>query len=211
MKSLGIIRIALDINALTEAELDKLVTGIVENGPNSPLCANQVIKDCVTALSGAQTKYSAAHTDTVTATQKLETLKSNEAELRVTLCTTLIQLKGLVETTGKKPGDVTSMGFTYLDRAVQSMLLPPPGIDVFYPKKGVGRAKVTAQQTGPKKHYEAQVCTEPTLTTWADIDGYGKSHWLKGYKSGTTLWARYRTIRGHAKSDWTAPVAVTIP
>jgi hypothetical protein len=212
-KVLGILRIMLDVAGLTETTLEELCTAILATAPQGTLYASSPpIQAGVAQLKAAQANYKTASAQVVTLDKQLVTAKQAEADLRVALLTVLVQLKGLVETTAKTEADVKGTGYTPLGKVPRTAAVAAPtGVDIFYPKKGHGRAKVSAQETGARRRYNAQICVGPTAQgPWTDLDGDGKSHWLT-FPPGTVLWVHYRTLRGHQKSDFCAAVCVTIP
>jgi hypothetical protein len=214
MKSatLNVQYIELDVSSLGEKDLADLVAAIIKSAPSSALVTgNPGLQACVDTIKAASGAYQTASGDVVTGEAKVAADKALAAEARGDLLVKLVQYRGLVETTAKTPADVLGTAFTPLERALPGPQQVPTGIDTFIPKTG-HRAKVSVQQTGTMKRYAAQVCVDPVAAAgWVDLEGYGKSHWLTGYKPGTVVWVRFASVRGHAKSDWCTPVAVTIP
>ncbi len=213
-QAMNIIRIGLDMNQLDDQGLEDLATAILQNAPQGTLyAANKSIQDCVTALGDSNSKFKTASTLVIADEAKLVTDKQAQADARAVLVTNLVQLRGLVETTAKTAADVKGTGYLPLEKAAPGALVIPSGVDIFYPKDGHNRAKVSAQQTGTtRSRYAAQLCPDPLAqNTWTDLKDDGRSHWLTGYKTGPVLWVRFRSVRGHERSDWCAPVSVTIP
>lgn len=209
----NVIHVGMDVSRLGEEGLKTLVSGILQTASQSTLYASSpVVQACVAALSVASAKHQAAEDAVIAAEAKLEVEKQNAIDAWLALMTSLVQYRRVVETTATSATDVTAAGFTPLTRAAPGAIAIPHGIDVFYPKKRRGRAKVTVQGEGRNRRYGAQICLDPlTQSAWTDLDGDGRSHWLTGYPSGTVVWVRFRAVRGHAKSDWCSPVCITIP
>lgn len=203
--------IALDVRALGEKGLETLVSGIIQSAPSSSLVAgNAALQGCVANITAASTASKSAIAAVILDEAKLAADKALEAQTTRDLVIKVVQYKGLVETTAKTALEVKGTAFTPLEKALPGPQEIPLGIDVYLAKKG-HKAKVSAQQTGTIKRYAAQVCIDLVANVWVDLEGYGKSHWLTGYKMGTVVWVRFATVRGHTKSDWCTPVAVTIP
>lgn len=210
---MNVIHVALDVNQLDDSDLEDRVSTILQTAPQGTLYASSpAIQACVGTMSMANDAYKAAGDVVVADKQKLVKDEQAVVDSRAALVTTLVQFKGLVETSAKNVAEVKGAGVAPLVRAMSGAIAIPTGIDILYPKQGHGRAKVTVQFTSNKDRHDAQVCLEPiTQNTWIDLDGDGRSHWLTGFKSGTVLWVRFRAVRGHQKSDWCQPVPVTIP
>jgi hypothetical protein len=209
----NIIHIELDVNTLDETSLDALATAIGQNAPQGTLYAGSTaIQACVTTITASNTKYKAAGVAVIADQAKLLSDQQAQADARASLVTSVVQLKGLVETSAKSTADVKGTGFAPLEKSAPAPIAIPTGVDIFYPKTGHNRAKVSALQSGNDKRFGAQFCLDPLASnTWTDMAGDGKSHWLTGYKTGTVIWVRFRTVRGHLTSDWCTPVSVTIP
>ncbi len=73
----------------------------------------------------------------------------------------LLVLKALVENGAKDASDVTGMGFKTRPAKRSPMpLAVPPGIDVRFTKRH-GQFTASAQESGPRQHYAAQVSLNP--------------------------------------------------
>jgi hypothetical protein len=210
--TLNVQRIELDVNALGDKGLADLVSAILTSAQTSPLVTgNPGLQASVGTLKTASGAHQSAAADVIADEAKLATDKALAAEARGDLLVSLVQYRGLVETTAKTAAEVISTAFTPLERALPGPQQIPPGIDTYIPKTG-HNARVSAQQTGTMRRYAAQVSVEPLVeSSWVDLEGYAKSHWLTGYKPGTVVWVRFASVRGHARSGWCTPVAVTIP
>lgn len=207
-----VIYVELDIKRLDPAKFKDLITGILQVAPNASLYAtNPILQASLAALQQASDAFEAADATVIAGEAKLLADKQARSDAWGALVTKVTQYRGIVQTTATKVSEVTDMGLTALTRASKGVVAVPTGIDIFYPKKGRGRVKVTAQVINRTDRHGCQICLDPlTENTWTDLDGDGRSHWLTGYKSGTMLWVRFRAVRGHVKSDWCNPVAVTI-
>ncbi len=207
-----LIHVALDVNQLSNQDLEDLITAILQIAPLGSLyTANPPIAEAVAELGAAEAVYKAAGVVVIADETKLAADKQVEADARAAMITKLIRYRGLVETTAKTPAEVVGAGVSPRQRTFQGPNAAAPGVDIFYPKKGHNRAKVIAQATSRTQRFNAQFCLDLTQNVWTDLPGDGRSHWLTGYKSGALVWVRYRTVRGHQFSDWGAPTVVTIP
>jgi hypothetical protein len=208
-----VIRVEMDKGQLDDIKLKALVTAILQTAPNASIFGSSpLLQACVASLQKASDAYDAAGTAVTADEAKLATDKQTWIDARGVLVTTVVQYRGLVETSAINPSDVIALGLPALNRTVSPSVTTPTGIDILYPKKGHGRAKVTVQYANRSDRHDCQICLDPQAqNTWTDVDGDGRSHWLTTYKSGTVLWVRFRAVRGHEKSDWCNPVPVTIP
>jgi len=203
--------IELDVKVLGEKGLETLVSGIILSAPSSTLVTgNSALQVCVANITTAHTLAHAATAAVVKDEAQLVTDKALEAQTTRDLVVKVVQYKGLVETTAKTPLEVKGTAFTPLEKVLPGPQQIPLGIDTYIPKKG-HKAKASVQKTGTEKRFAAQFCLDLVANLWIDFEGYGKSHWLIGYKMGTVVWVRFASVRGHTKSGWCTPVAVTIP
>jgi hypothetical protein len=204
--------IELDVGQLDDQTLGMLVSGIVQTAPTGTLYAgNPAIQGCVGSLTSAATAWKHAGDDVAADQTKLALDLQNQADARFVVVNGVVQLKVLVETTATTEADIKGAGFKGLTRQSEGPI-EIPGVAIFFPKKGHGRAKVSAVVTGNARRFDAQLCLDPQAqNNWKDLDGDGRTHWLTDFPSGTVVWVRFRTQRGHAKSDWSSPVSVTIP
>jgi hypothetical protein len=206
------LHIELDVGQLDDKALETLVSGILQTAPAGALYAGSpAIKGCITDLSTAVTTWKQKGADLVGDQAKLALDMQHQADARFEVVNGVLQLKALVETTATTEADIKSAGFNGLQRQPQGPI-EIPGVAIFFPKVGHGRAKVSATVNGNARRFDCQVCPDlNTPNVWIDLDGDGRTHWLTTYPSGTVVLVRFRTQRGHSKSDWSVPVSVTIP
>jgi hypothetical protein len=96
--------------------------------------------------------------------------------------------------------------------ALTTPLLVPEG-GVLTPSKTVkGQFKANASAVPGIRTFAVEISPDPvTATSWVLAGGTGKTRIFSGYASGTRLWVRFASTRGHAQSDWSVPVSIVIP
>jgi hypothetical protein len=212
IKEMKRIHVELDVSQLDDQALGTLVSGVLQTAPSGALYAgNPAIQGCLGSLKTAVSAWEQTGDAVVADRNKLALDLQQQADARFVVVNGVVQLKVLVETTATTEADIKGTGLKGLTKQSQGPI-EVPGVAIFFPKKGHGRAKVSAVVTGNGRRFDAQVGLGPQApNTWTDLEGDGRTHWLTTYPPGTVVWVRFRTQRGHAQSDWSAPVSVTIP
>jgi hypothetical protein len=210
---------ALDIGALESnfPARESLVNAILKLAPQSPLFINNVVMQQAVSMLGTTftTLKTAGNTRAASAKQHKNDV-SAEAEARGANDRALLLVKTLAENGATNANDLASMALSpiHLGKSTGTTLplVPPESIDIAMGKKGHGKVKVAAHETGTTRHrYAAEMSPDPIgATTWSALPGTGKSRRLTG-KSGTSVWVRFALIRGQQQSDWSTPVLVTFP
>lgn len=205
--------IGLDVGQLDDQGLSDVVSAILQSAPSSALYkASPAIQASVAALGVLSSSHQTASDAVIADRTKLETDMQLESDARFAMVNGVVQLKGMVETSAPTAADIKGMGFNNLVRQ-SAGAVEVPGVAIYVPKRERGRAKVSATLVGSIKgcRFAAQCCLDPLAqNTWTDLQGDGRTHWL-AFNSGTVVWVRFRSMRGHATSGWSAPVSVTIP
>jgi hypothetical protein len=202
----------LDFRKLSDEDRKTMASGIATLAPNSPLFVNsKAIQDSVAALAKKaevlEQRNAAVDGDRV----QLRCDIAEEAVARAAVDGELLTLVTLVEVAAQSPAEIQGMAltprFTTRSKAPPE---PPEGIDVHIPRRGHGRATVSAQQTDDKRrHYDAEFCLYGQ-DTWTRLVGNGKTRTLS-FPTGTQVWVRFATVRGELQSEWCTPVLVTLP
>jgi hypothetical protein len=209
-QALNRIRIALNLSAMTDAEILQLVVAIAAVAPQSALISVAAIAASVAAVATKGAAFK-AYDEAVTADEEKTRIdKAGKLGSRGALESELTSLAGLVGNNAKTPADVASMALTVAASRVVATAPPatPETVNVVVPKKVRGRAKVSVPSTG---RFVAQGSADPIgPATWYDLPGTGKSRTLTG-ASGTKIWVRFARVRGQLQSDWSTPVLVTLP
>ncbi len=120
-------------------------------------------------------------------------------------------LRSTLQSNATSLGDLASLGLTgYFGAPPPVPLTPPSGVKVSLGKTH-GQFRATA--ISPLKgSFGAQISADPIgAAIWTDLVGSGKRRLITGHASGALVWVRFRVVRGHTTSDWSAPVSVTVP
>jgi hypothetical protein len=209
------LRVELRFRDLDDPERHAIAAGIAQLAPASPLYAgNPSIQASVAALAKRDATLAQSNTSVVNDKQKLKADTAAETTARTAYDGELHNLATLTGNAAAAPADITALGLTpYVPAPVASTAPEPPdGIDVTIPKKGHGKATVSARQPrGTRRQYVVQWSPDPVgATTWTVLVGTGKTRTLTG-ASGTNVWVRFATVRGEVQSAWSTPILVTIP
>jgi hypothetical protein len=195
------------------AARETLVNNVTKLAPKSPLWVDPALQKAVGDLA---TTFSSFKTTvaTATASAKQHALDvAAQVAARDANDTALIRVRALTEMSAQSTADIESMAFTArTGRPPAPPLVPPATLDVVPGRKGSGKAKVAAHETGKtRRSYAAQSSPDPVgAGTWTPLPGAGKSRRLSG-KSGTNVWVRFALMHGQEQSDWGVPVLVTLP
>jgi hypothetical protein len=215
MKSTNRFHVELDLSTVETdiAARETLITNVQKMGPTSPLWVSQPLQKAVGDLGTTFVTYklAAAKADQSAKQHQVDVAAQNTARDANDKVLTLV--KALVESGATSEDDIKSMAFTPRGaRPPAPPLVPPDSLDIKMGKKGHGKVKVAAHETGKtRRKYAAQMSPDPIgANTWATLPGAGKSRWLTG-KSGTSAWVRFALMHGQAQSDWGTPVLVTFP
>jgi hypothetical protein len=204
--------VELDFGQLSDDDRHQMVTGIQEVAPLSELYAKSpAIQASVAALIGKVAVLQTRNEKVVAGRAQLRADISDEGVARSDVDGELLTLATLTEVSARKPGDIASMAFKYLDTTRSKLPpAPPDTIDVEIPKRGHGKATVSAHQSDrTRRHYEAEACLFGQ-DIWTRLPGHGKSRTLRG-ATGTQIYVRMATVRGELQSEWCTPVLVTLP
>jgi hypothetical protein len=211
-KPLTPVHIFLDFRNVDASDTvrDDLNNAIATMAPTSPLWGNPGVQAEVSNLAATLVAYKDASKAAVKSAQQHKLDLEKEADAKAANNKSLNALRTLVENGSVTPADVKSMGFVpYEGPPPKPPLLPPLQLDVELGKKGHGKAKVSAHETGTtRRHYAAQ--SSPDGITWTELIGHGKSRRLSG-KSGTSIWVRFALELGSERSEWSVAVQITFP
>jgi hypothetical protein len=209
----NIIRVVLDLGQLDDKGRADLLAAILQLGPQSALYLNNpAIHDGVTNLTKLGGVLKNAQ-DVVSAGEAQ--LKADKGTLEVTrqaFDKSLVFLKNLVENDASTEGDVLGMGFkARVGKGARTPLVPPQGV-VVKPSKVHGKFTVSAQDSGPQRHYVAEISPDPmSASSFTVLPGNGKARVVTGYPTGTRLWVRFAAVLGREQSDWCTPVPIIVP
>jgi hypothetical protein len=202
----------LDFRKLSDEDRQTMAAGIAAIAPNSELFVNsQAIQASVAALvkKAAKLEERNAVVDGDRAQLRLDI--AEEAVARAAVDGELLTLATMVEVAAQSPAEIQGMAFKprFTSRS-KAPPEPPEGIDVQIPRRGHGRATVSAHQSDDKRrHYEAEFCLYGQ-DTWTRLIGTGKTRTL-AFPTGTQVWVRFATVRGQLQSEWCTAVLVTLP
>jgi hypothetical protein len=216
MKAPSRFHASLDLASLESnlAAREALINAILKLAPQSPLYANTPMQQAVATLGSTFTTFKSAGTTSAASAKQHKLDVAAEVAAKADNDRALLLVKSLAENGAKSADDIASMAFTPLHpgRTPNVALLPPDSIDITMGKKGHGKVKVAAHETGSTRHrYAAEMSPDPiAANTWTVIPGTGKSRRLTG-KSGTSVWVRFALVHGQQQSDWGTPVLVTFP
>lgn len=192
---------------------EALVTGILKLAPQSPLFASPVMQEAVATLGST---FDAVKAATLVSAASMKQHKLDVAAEQNALDANnkaLVFVKALTENGAKSADDVKSMAFRVrAGKLAAPPLIPPDSIDVTMGRKGHGKVKVAAHETGGvKRKYAVEMSPDPvTPTSWTSIPGSGRARRVSG-KSGTSAWVRFALVYRQQQSDWSVPVLITFP
>jgi len=193
-----------------EKDRDDLVGALQKLGPVSALAlANPAIQ---TGLTNVVTTYGTYKKAGQTASASAQQHASDVAaagDARVANDKAIRLVANLIENDATTEKQVTDTGFKAYTGKPPAPPLVYPAFNLVYGKKGSGKAKTVAQETGPRRAYLVETSPNP-ITTWTTAVGGGKTRKLTG-ASGTSIWVRYALRQGQLQSDWSPPVLVTFP
>ncbi len=211
-KKKNLLKATLPDDATDQARIDTM-QNIVSMAPQSPLYTqNAKVKS---AVDDAGQKASTLKTQVTTAnTLKLQWEQAVEEVIatRNQLGTARTLLRSTLESNATSLADLASLGVGgYIGAVPPTPVTPPTGVKVDLGKvHGQFRATAISPVKGPK--FGAQISADPIgPTTWIDLPGNGKRRLITGHASGSLVWVRFRVVRGHTTSDWSAPMSVTVP
>jgi hypothetical protein len=208
--------VELDFAQLDDQDRHDLVAGISQAAKTSALTQGSPLMQASLAALLQKDADLAVSNGTVTSDrQKLKADAAAEVVCRSELDLEIRSYAALAERGAKSPADLTGVGFTPRPPKVSKTLAPevPASLDVAFPKKGHGKAKVSVHETGKSRgSYVAEQCFEPAgAGPWTPLGvGTGKVRWVSG-ASGTKVWVRFATVRGQLQSAWCTPVLITLP
>ena len=208
--------VELDFAQLDDQDRHDLVAGISQAAKTSPLAqGSPLMQASLAALLQKDTDLASSNGTVTSDKQKLKTDAAAEIVCRSELDLEIRTYAALVERGAKSPADLQGAGFTPRPPKASKTLSPeaPESLDVVFPKKGHGKAKVSVHETGKSRgSYVAEQCFDPSGTgTWTPLGvGMGKARWVSA-ASGTKVWVRFAAVRGQLQSGWCTPVLVTIP
>jgi hypothetical protein len=195
------------------AAREALVNNVQKMAPLSPLWTFTGMQQAVGDLGTTFATYKASVAKAQASAQQHAIDLAAQNDGRNANDRVLLLVKALTESGAKSVGDITSMAFVARQgRPAAPALVPPESIDITMGKKGHGKVKVAAHETGKtRRQYAAQMSPDPVAAgSWVNLPGSGKSRWLTG-KSGTSAWVRFALMHGGAQSDWCTAVLVTFP
>jgi hypothetical protein len=206
------IHIRLDLRDLDDEKRDAFVTSLEDLAPESPLyLADATVQESVADLLAAGGGLSAARDALNRTLAQLAADRTNVSEARDAFDRKLVLLKTLVETRSKNGAGVSSMCFVWRGPMVRHPLAVPEGA-VGKPGKAHGQVIFAVAGDRVRRRYAGEYSTDQgDPVTWTRMDGDGKTRKLSGLTSGTRVWGRFATVRGHDQSDWCTPAAVIVP
>ncbi len=205
----------LDLNGQSDADRHATAAGIAKLAPTSALfTGSSSIQTSVATLAKKDAALTVSNAAVANDKKQLKADTDLETTARSAFDAELSNLATLTGNAATSAADISSMSLKPYVRAPIPTGAPPApdGIDVTIPKKGHGKATVSAQQ--PKdarwQYLVESSPNPPTATSWGLMVGTGKSRTLTGV-SGTQVWVRMARVRGELQSEWCTPVLVTIP
>ncbi|MFT3764084.1 MAG: hypothetical protein QM820_00945 [Minicystis sp.] len=206
------IHVELDISTLDDQRRADALAAIQELAPASVIyIKNPAVQAAVSSLGAAGDALKASSGVVAADEKKLALDKQTLVENRANFDKVLVLLKNLVENAATSDAELKSMGLKPRGPRPVEPLLPPPGITVKLGKIP-GQFTVSAQETGSRKRYAAQMSENPgNPGAWTELPGHGKSRLVKGLKSGTVVWVQFAVVRGQGRSEWCKPVPITVP
>jgi len=205
--------VALELSSITDEDLHVLVADIVSSGKTSPIVlASPTLQATIDGLT-------VDDADLTTASKKIDTDRNQlrldiaaEAQVRNRVIGSVRAVVTAVTNVAQSPADLHSAGLPAAPPRTSANRPPavPEQLNVTFPKKGHGKAKVTVEETGPGKHeYAAQSSLDGV--TWIQLGvSRGKTRMVTA-PTGTQVWVRFAMVRGPMQSAWSMPVLVTLP
>ena len=208
-------RAELDLNGQSDADRHATAAGVAKLAPTSSLFTGSTsIQTSVATLAKKDAALTVSNAAVANDKKKLTADTDLETTARSAFDAELSNLATLTGNAATSAADISSMSLKpYVLAPIATGAPPvPDGIDVKIPKKGHGKATVSAQQPkGMKWQYVVESSpSPPTPTSWGLMVGTGKERTLTG-TPGTQVWVRLARVRGQLQSDWCTPVLVTIP
>jgi hypothetical protein len=205
--------VALDVHSLDDDRIHQLAGDIALAAKTSPLVlASPTMQASIAELVIEDENLTAANQAVDADRAKLRIDIAAEAVVRSTAVGALRTIAALVAQVATSAADVQSVGVAAQPpRSPRNQEPPvPASIDNKPPRTGHGKTTVSVHETGPIQYrYAAEQSLDGTNWTQLGV-GRGKTRVVTG-PSGTQVWVRFATVRGHRQSAWCTPVLVTLP
>lgn len=198
----------------TDTELQAVLAALAANGPASALClAHPAVQSTLTSALAVAQSWTADGDAIAAGVAALATNRKSRRANRKLLSQKLTLLRGQIQdaATTAVEAQATGAGVRY-ENAPPAQLLVPAGGTLTASKVVKGQFRANAAAVPGIRTFAMQISPDPvTATSWVLADGTAKRRTFSGYASGTRLWVRFASTRGHAQSAWSVPVSIDIP
>lgn len=198
----------------SDLQLQTIVAALAANGPTSAVyLAHPAVQSALTSVLAVAQSWTTDSSSVASAAATLATNRKNRRANRKLLAHKLTLLRGQIQdaATTAVEAAATGAGVRHQNAPPAPLLVPAGG--TLTPSKLVkGQFKANAAAVPGIRTFAMQISPDPmTADSWVLAPGTAKTRTFAGYDTGTRLWVRFASTRGHAQSDWSVPVPIVIP